>query len=191
MSVFVEVDPEGEENVIRVHRLAVGEFQTLAQDEGVGEPVGRDLPGFGHRGFGELSDAIDVDEIGLHDANDFAGPRVGGDQRIQGFWFTAQRNDEAPAWAADFAGEDEQFVYRIILLRVERGWKKTEYGKSQERPEKNPVAHEHSGAVSHARLPRLLLSILYALERSCNALGYPKYPRKNGTMARAGRYIHQ
>src|SRR5713226_2898131 len=44
---------------------------------------------------------------------------------------------------------------------------------------------------SHVRPPRLLLSILYVSPLSCNELANPRYPRKNGTISKAGRYIHQ
>src|SRR5437899_3451282 len=115
VSVFVEVDLESEEHVIRVHRLAVGEFQAFAQEEGVSEAVGRHFPGFGKSGLGELSGAIDVDEIRLHDADDFAGAGVGGNQRIEGLWFAAQSYDEMSAGAANFSGEDEHFLFRMIL----------------------------------------------------------------------------
>ena len=51
-----------------------------------------------------------MDEIGLHDADDFAGTCVGGDQRIKRFGFAAQRNDQASAGVA------EQLLFRMILL---------------------------------------------------------------------------
>src|SRR6266849_10657544 len=51
MRVFVEIDTEGEEYIIRIHWLAVGEFQALSKDESVCQSVGRDFPGFGQRRF--------------------------------------------------------------------------------------------------------------------------------------------
>ena len=34
-------------------------------------------------------------------------------------------------------------------------------------------------------------SIFSARASCCNALASPRYPRKNGTIANAGKYIHQ
>jgi hypothetical protein len=63
--------------------------------------------------------------------------------------------------------------------------------KGEERTQEHPATEEVRFIVLHIRLPRLLLSILYASSRPCNELARPKYPRKNGTMKRAGKYIHQ
>src|ERR1700675_92917 len=93
MSIFVEVDAEREEDILRVHRFAIGKFQTFPKDESVGESVERDLPGLGQRGLCELSGTIDMDEIGLHDADDFARPGVSGDDWIQGLWFATEGDD--------------------------------------------------------------------------------------------------
>jgi len=57
----------------------------MPENDGVLKPVGRDLPGLGQCRFRELRRAIDVDEIGLHDADDFAGSRVGSYQRTECF----------------------------------------------------------------------------------------------------------
>ena len=132
VSVFVKVDAKREEDIIRIHRLAVGEFQALSEDEGICQSVGRDFPGFGQGSFCELGGAVDVDEIGLHNADDFAGSGVGGDQRIQGLWFAAERNNEASAGAADFTGEDKQFLFRIILLRFRKGRLANDCGENEE-----------------------------------------------------------
>ena len=96
MHVFVEIGTESEKHVIRVQRLPVREFQSLAQYECVGETVRRNLPGLGKRRFRQLRRAVDMDEVRLHDANDLAGSRIGCNQRIQRLWFAAEGDDEAP-----------------------------------------------------------------------------------------------
>src|SRR5260370_12116464 len=171
--------------------MAVREFQAFAQDECVGEAVRRDSPGFGECGLRELSDAVDGDKIALHDADGFAGPGVGGDNWIQGFWFATKRDHEASARPANFAREDEQFLFRIILRCFRKSQLAYECRENDEQPEKNPAACDRNGAVSHATLPRLLPPLLYAPGLSCNALASPKYPRENGTILTAGKYIHQ
>jgi len=66
---------------------------------------------------------------------------------------------------------------------------KSEQGQEQAR--EDPVTMGISSRSFHVGLPGLFHSILYAYPRSCNELASPRYPRKNGTMIRAGKYIHQ
>ncbi len=162
----------------------------MPENDGVLKPVGRDLPGLGQCRFRELRRAIDVDEIGLHDADDFARSRVGSYQRTECFWLATQRDDQPAPALAHFSRQDEQFFFRGFLLRVGRGLAKGKKKKC-EGVEKSPAPVGSCCSIFHARLPGLLLSILNGSSRSCNELANPKYPRKNGTIARAGKYIHQ
>ena len=107
VDIFVEVDAKGEEDVIGIERMAVREAQTFAQRERVMEAVRGNLPGLGESGFGELGGTVDVNEVGLHDGDDFPGGSVRGGQGIQGFRFVAEGDDEASAWVADFTGQGE------------------------------------------------------------------------------------
>jgi len=132
-----------------------------------------------------------MDEVGLHDAYDLAGSRVSGNQGIQGLWFTAERDDDASSRPAHFSREDEQFFFYAFLLGRSRGTVAGEHGKEKKQTRENPAPKGHCSSVFHVSFPRLLLSILYASPRPCNELANPKYPRKNGTIARAGKYIHQ
>src|SRR5437879_11213845 len=76
MYVFIEIDPETEEHIICIERLPVRESQSPPKHECVREAVWRDLPGLGERRFRLLRRPVDMDEVGLHDANHFAGSRV-------------------------------------------------------------------------------------------------------------------
>src|SRR5260370_19233420 len=76
--VFVEIHAKGENHIIRIERLPVREFQSLPKYECVCEAVWRDLPSLGKSRFRQLRRAVDVDEVCLHDANDFAGSRISG-----------------------------------------------------------------------------------------------------------------
>jgi hypothetical protein len=138
-----------------------------------------------------LGGAIDVDEIGLHDADNFAGSGVSGNQRIQSLRFAAERDDKPASGVADFAGEGEEFFSCSFLLRMRRRKWREKREKAQKQGRERPAAKGLCSSVVHIRLPRVLLSILYVLRPSCNELAKPRYPRKNGTIARAGRYIHQ
>jgi len=51
-----------------------------------------------------------VDEIGLHERDDFAG-RASAASADEGLWFAAKRDDETSAGAANFSGEAEQFLF--------------------------------------------------------------------------------
>ena len=78
VDIFIEVDAKGEENIVGIERMAVGETQALAQSERVLKTVGGDFPGFGESGFGELRCTVDMDEVGLHCADNFARGSVRG-----------------------------------------------------------------------------------------------------------------
>jgi len=82
MDIFIEVDAKGEENVVGVERMAVGKTQSLAKSERVLKAVRGDFPGFGESGLGELGGAIDMNQVGLHRADDFTRGSVNGDERI-------------------------------------------------------------------------------------------------------------
>ena len=43
---FIEVDAKGEENIVSIERMPVGETQSLAKNERVLKAVSRDFPGF-------------------------------------------------------------------------------------------------------------------------------------------------
>src|SRR6267142_5017467 len=131
-----------------------------------------------------------MDEIGLHGADDFAESGIGGNQGIQCLWLATQRDDQPAPALAHFSRQDKQFFFRGFLLRGGSGLTKGKE-KKREGTEKSPAPVGSCCSIFHARLPGLLLSILYGSSRSCNELANPKYPRKNGTMARAGKYIHQ
>jgi len=65
-----------------------------------------------------------MDEVGLHDANDLTGSRIGCNQWVQGFGFAAKRYDQPSARMADFPRHHEQFFFWIFLLGMagkERG----------------------------------------------------------------------
>src|SRR5271154_496237 len=118
VDIFVEVDAKREENVVGIQRVTVGELDSLAKNERVGEAIGRDFPGFGERGFRQLSGAIDMDKIGLHYGDQFAGAGVDGDQGIQRFWLAAKRNDQTASGMAQFARKGEEFFFGRFLLRT-------------------------------------------------------------------------
>src|SRR5712664_1221802 len=130
-------------------------------------------------------------EIGLHDCDHLARSRIRGNHGIQSLWFATEREDEAPSRPAHISREHEQFFFCGFLLRRGQGSVAEKYDKGKERTQEHPAAKEVRSSVVHVRLPRLLLSILYASRRSCNELASPRYPRKNGTMIRAGKYSHQ
>ncbi len=107
VDLFVEIHAEGKENIICIQRLTVRKFYSLPQHEGVLKPVWRNLPGFGERWFRQLSRAVDMDEVGLHNADDLARSRICRNQGIQGLWFSTQRHDEAASRTAHFSGKYE------------------------------------------------------------------------------------
>jgi hypothetical protein len=57
-----------------------------------------------------------MDKVGLHDSNDLARSRIGCNQRIQGLWFTPERDHKPPTGAAHFSGEFKQFLPCTFLL---------------------------------------------------------------------------
>lgn len=57
-----------------------------------------------------------MDKVGLHDSNDLARSRIGRNQRIQGLWFTPERDHKSPTGAAHFSGEYKQFLSCTLLL---------------------------------------------------------------------------
>jgi hypothetical protein len=57
-----------------------------------------------------------MDEVGLHDGNDFAGSRVSNNQWIQGLRFATERHDEAPSRPTHFSREYQQFFFCAFLL---------------------------------------------------------------------------
>ncbi len=189
--VFVEIHAEREEHIIRIERLPVRKFQSLPEHECVRKPIGRDFPGLGERRFRQLRCAVDVDEVGLHDTNHLARPRISGNQGIQGLWFATERHDESPSRTARISREHEYFFFCAFLLGRARGRMAEKNDKRDEWTQEHLATKEVRTSVLHVRLPRLLFSILYASPRSCNELARPRYPRKNGTMIKAGRYIHQ
>src|SRR5580658_10151597 len=172
--------------------MAVGETQTLPQSERVLKTVGGDFPGFGEGWFRELRGAIDVNEVGLHRADHFARGGVGGAQGIQSLWFSTERNDEASARATDFSWQRKQFFLRVRLLGVRESFDRQGHGGGASQDEAQGKAAPERGAISsHDKFQLVFSSILYGLVRSCNALARLRYPRKNGTIAKAGKYIHQ
>jgi len=62
----------------------------------------------------ELSDAVDVDKIALHDADDFADLVSAATIWIQGFWFATNRDHEASARAANFARETSNSSFALF-----------------------------------------------------------------------------
>ena len=78
VNIFIEVDTKGEQHVVGIERMAVGETQALAQSERVLKAVSGDLPGFCQGRFGELRCTVDMDEVGLHCADNFARGSVRG-----------------------------------------------------------------------------------------------------------------
>ena len=163
----------------------------MPENDRVLKPVGRELPGLGQRRFGELGGSVDMDKVSLHYADDFAGSGIGRYQRIQCFWLATQRDDEPPPRLAHFSRQDKQLFFRGFVLRGGSSSANREKKKRDEETKENPAVEGSCFSVFHARLPGLLLSILYGSSRSCNELANPKYPRKNGTIASAGKYIHQ
>lgn len=94
---------------------------------------------------------------------------------------------------ADFARKSEEFFVRMRLLRQceSVSGPRNDGGASQQKANDKGDARRRGAIFSHNGYQLLFSSILYVPERSCNALARPRYPRKNGTIARAGRYIHQ
>src|SRR5208282_2618051 len=99
----------------------------------------------------------------------------------------------------DFAGHSEQLFLRGRLLLARESGCVCELrcgeGARQKNQAQGEVATPEVAMFSHVRLQLLLFSVLnvssmlYVARRCCNALARLRYPRKNGTMARAGRYI--
>ena len=52
MNLFVQNDLKGENYVVRIEWMAIGEFYSLAQFQLPVKPVVRDFPRFGQRRFG-------------------------------------------------------------------------------------------------------------------------------------------
>ena len=107
MHIFIEIDPKSEEHIIRIERLPVRKFQSPPEHDCVRQAVWRDLPGLGQCRFRLLRRAVNMDEVGLHYANHFAGSRISGDQGIQSLRFAAERYDQAPSCPAHFSREHQ------------------------------------------------------------------------------------
>jgi hypothetical protein len=103
---FIEVHMEAEEHVIGIQGLAVGKLESLPKHDGVLEPIGRDFPGLGKRRFRKLRGAIDMNKVGLHDADDFTRAGIRSDQGIQCLWLAPQCHDETAARLARFSRYD-------------------------------------------------------------------------------------
>jgi len=94
---------------------------------------------------------------------------------------------------ADFSWQHEHFFRRIWLMRVRYRIcrQRNNRDASQEEAQGEAAAPEREAIFSHDKFQLVFSSILYGLARSCNALARLRYPRKNGTIAKAGKYIHQ
>src|ERR1700675_1394949 len=100
MKIFVEIELEGKNDVVGGEGSAVGEFKSTAQMKRVLSAVGGNAPGFCEGGFGALSLAVDVDEVGMHGADDFAGGGVDGKDGIESLRLGGQRDDEVATGCA-------------------------------------------------------------------------------------------
>ena len=66
---FIHINVEGEDHIVGVERMAVGKSNPLAELQGKGAAIGRDLPRFRQRGLSLLRRSVDLDEIS-HEASD-------------------------------------------------------------------------------------------------------------------------
>lgn len=107
VDMFVEIKAEGKNNVVSIERVAIGEAQALAKSESVAKTVGRNFPGLGESGLRELIGAVDMDKVGLHGGDDFAGRSVGCGEGIESFRLGTEGDNEAATRMTDFTGEDE------------------------------------------------------------------------------------
>ena len=72
MDCLILIHTKCEQNVVGVERMAVRKLEATPKFDSVFQPVLRNFAAFRECWFRELRDPIDVDEIRLHQANDFA-----------------------------------------------------------------------------------------------------------------------
>ncbi len=129
--LLVEIDPEAEQDVVGIERLAVGEAQPAAQLEAVAAAVVRDRPGPGERRLHLLRATIDVQQVGHGPLQQLPGRSVDDEHRVQGARLGAQGGHQAAAVAP--GAFDHQGVSRRSWCRAGR-----ERGQQAERRQRDP-----------------------------------------------------
>src|SRR5215472_1197232 len=100
IDLFVEIDLETEDHIVRIEGLAVREMQTAAKLQRILPAILRNLPRLRQGRLRLLRSAINVNQVSRKASNDFTRSLVKGENRIERLWLRPQSHGKPAACVA-------------------------------------------------------------------------------------------